>query len=201
MIIAIDGPAGAGKGTIAKLLAEKLNYAYLDTGLIYRAVASKWMHQQSVAAADIAAALTPEDMDADGLRTPAVAEAASKIASIPSVREALLVFQRHFAQHPPSGKKGAVLDGRDIGTVICPDAPHKFFLTATPEIRAERRFKELQAAGDTTPFAAVLAAVKERDDRDSNRATAPLKPAADAVIIDTSTKSIEAVLAEVLENL
>jgi cytidylate kinase len=201
MIIAIDGPAGAGKGTIAKLLADKLDYAYLDTGLIYRAVASKWMHQQSVAAADIAAALTPEDMDAEGLRTPAVAEAASKIASIPSVREALLVFQRHFAQHPPPGKRGAVLDGRDIGTVICPDAPHKFFLTATPEIRAERRFKELQATGDTTPFAAVLAAVKERDDRDSNRATAPLKPAADAVIIDTSTKSIEAVLAEVLENL
>jgi cytidylate kinase len=201
MIIAIDGPAGAGKGTIAKLLADKLDYAYLDTGLIYRAVASKWMHQQDVAAADIAAALTPEDMDAEGLRTPAVAEAASKIASIPSVREALLVFQRHFAQHPPLGKKGAVLDGRDIGTVICPDATHKFFLTATPEIRAERRFKELQASGDTTPFAAVLAAVKERDDRDSNRATAPLKPAADAVIIDTSTKSIEAVLAKVLENL
>jgi cytidylate kinase len=201
MIIAIDGPAGAGKGTIAKLLADKLDYAYLDTGLIYRAVASKWMHQQSVAAADIAAALKPEDMDAEGLRTPAVAEAASKIASIPSVREALLVFQRHFALNPPAGKKGAVLDGRDIGTVICPDAPHKFFLTATPEIRAERRFKELQATGDTTPFATVLAAVKERDDRDSNRATAPLKPAADAVIIDTSTKSIEAVLAEVLENL
>jgi len=201
MIIAIDGPAGAGKGTIAKLLADKLDYAYLDTGLIYRAVASKWMHQQSVAAADIAAALTPEDMDAEGLRTPAVAEAASKIASIPSVREALLVFQRHFAQHPPSGKKGAVLDGRDIGTVICPDAPHKFFLTATPEIRAERRFKELQASGDAITFLTVLKDVKARDERDSNRATAPLKPAADAVIIDTSTKSIEAVLAEVLENL
>lgn len=200
MIIAIDGPAGAGKGTIAKILAEKLDYAYLDTGLLYRAVAYKWL-QHGGDAVTIADMLTPEDMHVAGLRTPAVAEAASIVAAIPAVRETLIAFQRQFAHNPPASKKGAVLDGRDIGTVICPDAPHKFFLTATPEIRAERRFKELQATGNSTSFATVLKDVKERDERDTNRATAPLKPAADAVIIDTSAKNIDAVLTEVLKNL
>jgi cytidylate kinase len=200
MIIAIDGPAGAGKGTIAKLLAEKLEFAYLDTGLLYRAVGYKWMQQHGIEAATIAVSLTSEDMHIAALRTPAVAEAASIVAAIPAVRDALIMFQRQFAHHPPLGKKGAVLDGRDIGTVICPDATHKFFLTATPEIRAERRFKELQALGDTTPFATILTAVKERDERDSTRATAPLKPAIDAVVIDTSSKNIEAVLAAVVEK-
>ncbi|NSX56700.1 (d)CMP kinase [Parasulfitobacter algicola] len=185
-IVAIDGPAAAGKGTISKVVARHFGFVHLDTGLLYRAVGLKMLDGTDAISA--AKALGATDLDADGLRTPEVAQAASKVAVIPDVRTALVDFQRSFAQH----SNGAVLDGRDIGTVICPDADIKLFITASPEVRASRRFAELTASGhDTTPDQ-VLADVKARDARDSQRDVAPLKPAADAVLIDTSDMSIEA---------
>ena len=191
MIIAIDGPAAAGKGTLAKRLAAHFDYAHLDTGSIYRATGVKVMKDgidmdDAEACAAAARALTPEDLASDGLRTEEAGQAASKVSAIPEVRAALLDFQRDFAANPPGGKKGAVLDGRDVGTVVCPDAPVKLFVTASVEVRAERRYKELQEKGDTAIYARVLAELKERDDRDTNRAVAPLKPADDAHLIDTS---------------
>jgi len=191
MIIAIDGPAAAGKGTLAKRLAAHFDYAHLDTGSIYRATGVKVMKDgidmdDAEACAAAARALTPEDLASDGLRTEEAGQAASKVSAIPEVRAALLAFQRDFAANPPGGKKGAVLDGRDVGTVVCPDAPVKLFVTASVEVRAERRYKELQEKGDTAIYARVLAELKERDDRDTNRAVAPLKPADDAHLIDTS---------------
>ncbi|WP_136439601.1 (d)CMP kinase [Pacificoceanicola onchidii] len=187
--IAIDGPAAAGKGTISKAVAAHYGFAHLDTGLLYRAVGRKTLDgTQAVAAAE---ALTPEDLEASDLRTPQVAQAASKVAAIPEVRAALTDFQRAFARR--SG--GAVLDGRDIGTVICPSAEAKLFVTASAEVRAERRFKELMAGGHDTGFETVLKDVKERDARDMNRADAPLKPAEDAVLIDTSSLGIDEAIA------
>ena len=190
--IAIDGPAAAGKGTISKAVAEKLGYAHLDTGLLYRAVGAKTLEGVEPIAA--AQALKAEDLTVGGLRTASVAQAASKVAVIPEVRAALVDFQRAFARRDG----GAVLDGRDIGTVICPEAEAKLFVTASAEVRAERRFKELQEKDPDVDFATVLADVKERDDRDMNRADAPLKPAADAVIIDTSDLSIEQAVVEAI---
>ena len=190
--IAIDGPAAAGKGTISKAVAEKLGYAHLDTGLLYRAVGAKTLEGVEPIAA--AQALKAEDLTVGGLRTASVAQAASKVAVIPEVRAALVDFQRAFARRDG----GAVLDGRDIGTVICPEAESKLFVTASAEVRAERRFKELQEKDPDVDFATVLADVKERDDRDMNRADAPLKPAADAVIIDTSDLSIEQAVVEAI---
>ncbi len=187
--IAIDGPAAAGKGTISKAVAKHFGFAHLDTGLLYRAVGAKVLVGEKPVEA--AQDLTAEDLQADGLRTAEVAQAASKVAVIGEVRQALVDFQRSFARRAG----GAVLDGRDIGTVICPDADAKLFVTASPEVRAERRYKELREAGSDSDFETVLADVKARDERDMNRAEAPLKPAVDAVVIDTSDLSIEAAVA------
>jgi len=184
--VAIDGPAASGKGTISRALAAHFGLEHLDTGLLYRAVGKRMLAGEGPE--DAAASLTPSDLsDPDSLRGPDVAQAASKVAAIPEVRAALVDFQRAFARR--SG--GAVLDGRDIGTVICPDAEAKLFITAHPEIRAKRRFSELTARGVETSFEAVLADVHERDARDSRRATAPLKQAEDAVLIDTSALGVD----------
>lgn len=187
--IAIDGPAAAGKGTISKAVAAHCGFAHLDTGLLYRAVGAKVLAGQEAIAA--AKALVAEDLDAGDLRTPDVAQAASKVAVIPEVRAALIDFQRSFARRAG----GAVLDGRDIGTVICPNAEVKLFVTASAEVRAERRYLELSASGHDVSRNDVLADVKARDERDMNRAEAPLKPAEDAVVIDTSEMTIEAAIA------
>lgn len=183
--IAIDGPAAAGKGTISKAVAAKLGLAHLDTGLLYRAVGVKVL--EGTPAIEAARGLTPEDLQRPDLRGPEAAQAASKVAVIAEVRAALVDFQRAFARRAG----GAVLDGRDIGTVICPYAEVKFFVTASAEVRAKRRFMELAAKGLAETLEEVLADVKARDARDMNRAEAPLKPARDAVIIDTSDLSIE----------
>ncbi len=181
--IAIDGPAAAGKGTISRALAQAFGFAHLDTGLLYRAVGMKG--GDPVAAAQT---LLPEDMARPDLRGMAAGEAASRVAALPEVRAALVAFQRDFARRAG----GAVLDGRDIGTVICPQAEVKIFVTASPECRAERRWKEL---GEGT-FAEVLEQVRARDARDMGRADAPLRPAADAVILDTSDLDIAEAIAK-----
>ena len=191
MIIAIDGPAAAGKGTLARRLAQHLNLAYLDTGLIYRAVGKKVLivgadPEDAAAAEAEARAMRPEDLQLEGLRTDEVAQAASKVSTVPGVRAALLEFQRDFAAYPPDCKAGAVLDGRDIGTVVCPEAPHKLFVTASMEVRAERRVKELQDRGLEAIYARVFEDMKERDARDIERAVSPLEPAKDAHTLDTS---------------
>lgn len=192
MIIAVDGPAAAGKGTIARALARHFGFHFLDTGALYRMVglaAIRAAGEPITVESAIAAAksLDPSGfIDAD-LRTEKVGAAASIVAVIPEVRAALLDLQRSFARRPP----GAVLDGRDIGTVVCPDAHAKLFITASPEVRAKRRQKELGAAD----YEAVLADIKSRDDRDSKRAAAPLVAAKDAVTLDTSEMDITAAVA------
>lgn len=183
--IAVDGPAASGKGTISKRLAQELGFAHLDTGLIYRAVGKRVLTGQEPLAA--AQTLQAEDLDDDSLRTPDVALAASKVAVLSEVRAALTDFQRAFSRRDG----GAVLDGRDIGTVICPEAEVKLFVTASAEARAERRFKELTGKGIETTFDEVFADIRARDERDMGRAEAPLKPAEDAVHIDTTEMSIE----------
>jgi len=175
--IAIDGPAAAGKGTISRAVAERFGMPHLDTGLLYRAVGA--MGGDPVAAAR---ALTPEDLLRDDLRSLAAGEAASRVATLPDVRAALLEFQQRFARR----EGGAVLDGRDIGTVICPDAEVKLFVTASVEARARRRHAE-SGEGD---LASVLEQVRARDARDMGRADAPLRPASDAVLLDTTELSI-----------
>ena len=182
--VAIDGPAAAGKGTVSKAVAAHFGFAHLDTGLLYRAVGAKVIAGAAPVAA--AQALDPVDLENDALRTPEVAQAASEVAVIPEVREALVAFQRSFAARAG----GAVLDGRDIGTVICPNADVKLFVTASAACRAERRFQELVAKGLDVRFETVLADVKERDARDSTRAAAPLVPAEDAVMLDTSDLTV-----------
>ncbi len=193
MIIAIDGPAAAGKGTLARRLAEHYGLRYLDTGALYRAVGLAVMRgggdPGDAAAAEAAARnLDPALMEDPELRAAGTGVAASRVAVVPGVRAALLDFQRAFAAQPP----GAVLDGRDIGTVVCPEADVKLFVTASPEVRARRRWLELRAAGEDVSFEEVLAQVRERDERDMNRAEAPLRPAADAHLLDTSELDIEA---------
>lgn len=182
--VAIDGPAAAGKGTISKAVAAKFGFAHLDTGLLYRAVGAK--AADGIDPITAAETLNADDLSRDDLRSLAAGQAASKVAVIPEVRAALVDFQRRFAAQDG----GAVLDGRDIGTVICPDAHVKLFVTASAEVRAHRRW--LEVGGDE---AQVLAEVRERDDRDMNRADAPLKPADDAILIDTSDLSIEDAIA------
>ncbi|EIE49216.1 cytidylate kinase [Salipiger aestuarii] len=184
--IAIDGPAASGKGTISKAVARHYDFGHLDTGLLYRAVGRRMLDGQEPVAA--AKALLAEDLAADGLRIPEVAQAASKVAVIPEVRAALVDFQRAYARRAG----GAVLDGRDIGTVICPDAEAKLFITASAEVRARRRYDELCANGVQTDYQTVLADTRERDHRDSSRADAPLLAAGDAVVLDTSDMDIGA---------
>ena len=190
--VAIDGPAAAGKGTVGRAVAAHFGFAHLDTGLLYRAVGAKVL--DGMTAEEAALTLQADDLENDQLRTNAVAEAASLAAAIPAVRAALVDFQRSFAMRAG----GAVLDGRDIGTVICPDAPVKLFITATPEVRAQRRFVELSAKGAEVTLEGVLADVQARDARDSTRAEAPLKPAADAELMDTSTMDIETAVARAI---
>ncbi len=202
-VVAIDGPAAAGKGTLARRLAAHLGYAYLDTGLLYRAVGLKVLQADAdpddgTAAATAAASLAATDLDNPALRGDAAAGAASRVAVVPEVRGALLDFQRRFAQQPPHEAPGAVLDGRDIGTVVCPDADLKLFVTATLEVRAVRRLKELQQRGLAAIDSRVLREMQERDARDSARAVAPLEPAADAVVIDTSELDPDAVFSAAL---
>lgn len=175
--VAIDGPAAAGKGTIGRAVAERFGFRHLDTGLLYRAVGVKGGDPVRAARE-----LTPEDLARGDLRTLEAGQAASRVAALPEVRAALVDFQRRFAR----AEGGAVLDGRDIGTVICPEAEVKLYVTASPEVRAHRRW--LEVGGDETR---VLAEVKERDARDMGRAEAPLKPAADAVVIDTSAMAVD----------
>lgn len=198
LIIAVDGPAASGKGTLSRKLAAHFNLAYLDTGLIYRAVGravldAKVDPSDQDAATAIAEAMQPEALERDGLRTEETGAAASEVAAIPGVRAALLEFQRRFAASPPGGKSGAVLDGRDIGTVICPDADLKLFLMASPEVRASRRAEELRGRGEAVTYDAVLASLKARDERDSGRSSAPLLPADDAIRLDTDALDADAV--------
>ena len=195
MIIAIDGPAASGKGTLGKRLASHYGLAHLDTGLIYRAVAKALIDAgQSPgdvkAAAAAAKALDPSHFDEVALKAHSISEAASIVSAIPEVRDALLAFQREFAARPP----GAVLDGRDIGSVICPNADVKIYVTATPEVRARRRSAEYRAQGRNIDEAAVLADIRKRDERDQNRAAAPLRRAPNAHLLDTTNLDIDAAI-------
>jgi CMP/dCMP kinase len=195
MIIAIDGPAASGKGTLGKRLAAHYGLRHLDTGLLYRAVAQAVLdsgHSLDDVARAVAAARTLDltRFDEAALKSHAAGEAASVVSAIPDVRAALLRLQQDFAAALP----GAVLDGRDIGTIICPFADAKIFVTASPEVRAKRRAIEMSRLGQIASEAAILADIQRRDERDSKRAIAPLKPAADAHILDTSELDIDAVL-------
>ncbi len=204
MIIAIDGPAAAGKGTLARRLATELGLAYLDSGLLYRAVGHCVLHgggdpSDPEAAVACARAISAADLDNAELRTDPIAIAASKVAVFPEVRAALLDFQRQFAAHPPDGAKGAVVDGRDIGTVVLPDCQNKLFVTADIDERARRRLKELRERGVETIHSRVLREMRERDARDQDRAVAPLVPAEDATVIDTTDLDADRAFAAALE--
>ena len=206
MIVAVDGPAAAGKGTLARRIAAHFGLAYLDTGLLYRAVGFELVRQgtdpaDAAAAAQAARALRAADLDDDRLRGEAAAAAASIVAAMPAVRAALLEFQRAFAAHSPAGAKGAVIDGRDIGTVVCPDAAVKFFITAKTQVRAERRLRELQARGEDAIYARVLTDMQARDARDSQRDIAPLVAAEDAYVLDTSALDADAVFARAIDHM
>lgn len=202
-VIAVDGPAASGKGTLARRLAEHFGFAYLDTGLLYRATARKLLDQggdpnDEAAAATVARSLDLDELDADALRSDEVANAAGIVAAHPGVRRALLDIQRRFASDPPGGASGSVLDGRDIGTVICPGAAFKIFVDAGIEVRARRRHKELQARGLKSIYSRVLRDMRERDARDRSRATAPLVPAEDACVLDTSGSDEDSVFRDAL---
>ncbi|MCF8512096.1 MAG: cytidylate kinase [Rhodobacteraceae bacterium] len=187
--VAIDGPAAAGKGTISRAVADRFGFAHLDTGALYRAVGVKGGNPITAALS-----LTPEDLDREDLRSLEAGQAASRVAVIPEVRAALLNFQRSFARR----EGGAVLDGRDIGTVICPEAEVKLYVTASAPVRARRRWLEL--GGDAAPesFETILAQVEDRDARDMGRADAPLRPADDAIHLDTSEMRIEEAVAQAI---
>ncbi len=191
--VAIDGPAAAGKGTISKAVAAHFGFAHLDTGLLYRAVGAKV--NDGMDAVQAAETLDPSDLERDDLRTSDAAQAASKVAVNPDVRAALVDFQRNFAIRDG----GAVLDGRDIGTVICPDADVKLFVTASATCRADRRYKELAGKGQDVTLEGVLADVIARDKRDSERAEAPMIAADDATLIDTSDMSIDQAVAAAID--
>lgn len=202
-VIAIDGPAGSGKGTLARALAEYLGYDYLDTGSLYRAVAWKALDAKidpsnESEAAKIAQNILSENLSNPAFRDEKVGEGASVVAAHPSVRKALFDVQKGFGNNASGVRKGAILDGRDIGTKIFPETPLKFYITATPETRAERRFKELQSKGETCKYEHILRDIKARDARDSSRIVDPLTPADDAVVIDTSGLDPEHVVEKVL---
>jgi cytidylate kinase len=200
MIIAIDGPAASGKGTIAKRVAAHYGLVYLDTGTLYRAVARDTLARgrdpaDAAEALKSANALDPSTLGDPSLRKPGLGEAASLVAKHPEVRKELLAYQRSFAR----AKQGAVLDGRDIGTVICPDADVKLFVTATPEERARRRYLELEQAGTAVSEAEVLSDIRRRDERDKHRAAAPLRKAPDAHLLDTTNLDIDAAFKAAIE--
>jgi cytidylate kinase len=200
MIIAIDGPAASGKGTLGKRLSEHFGFAHLDTGLLYRAVARVMLDREldltdRDAAHEVARNLDVTHLDDPRLRGAQMGEAASVVSGYQPVRDALLAFQRQFAEQPP----GAVLDGRDIGTVVCPHADVKLFITAAPEERARRRHLELQKRGEQTVYETILQDIRRRDERDMNRATAPLKPAADAITLDTTHLDADAAFQAALD--
>jgi len=197
-VVTIDGPAASGKGTLARRLADRFGFAHLDTGALYRATALRVLDQaedpSDPAIAEAAARRVDMQMLSNPrLREPAVSAAASVVAAIPAVRSILLELQRQFAAHPPAPAKGAVLDGRDIGSVVCPSADAKIFLTANAETRARRRLAELRQQGATAIYENVLQDMKERDARDSERPTAPLIAAPDAIVIETGTLDADAV--------
>ncbi len=203
IVIAVDGPAASGKGTLARKIAERLGYAYLDTGALYRAVALAVLEMNGdpsrvgdvMLAVDVVKRnLTLELLASSLLRRPDVSEASSKVAALPEVRTELLEFQRSFAKNPPGEVGGAVLDGRDIGTVVCPDADIKFFVTAKPEERAQRRFNELQWHHPLLTLEKVLADLLQRDQRDKTREVSPAYPANDAYLLDTTKLSPDEVL-------
>jgi cytidylate kinase len=199
-VVAIDGPAAAGKGTIAKAVAARFGFAHLDTGMLYRAVGRKALDQgrgvlDEGVAVLVAGELTPADLEAEGLRGAIVAHAASKVAAIPDVRKALLDFQRRFAARDG----GAVLDGRDIGTVICPAAEVKLFVIASDETRARRRLNELLQRGEDATFDQVLADLRSRDARDAGRDDAPMSQAEEAHLLDTTELAIDAAVARAAE--
>ena len=204
LVIAIDGPAAAGKGTIARALAERLDLAYLDSGSLYRAVAHAVLRTGGDPTSDgdalfAARNLDAATIDATAIRTREVGAAASLVAAKPDVRAALLETQRRFAHHPPAGKRGVVMDGRDIGTVVCPEADVKIFVTASDEARAYRRWLELVADNPALTETEVLADLRERDARDRARETAPLVRALDARLLDTTDLSIEAAIQAALD--
>ncbi|ABS61773.1 cytidylate kinase [Parvibaculum lavamentivorans DS-1] len=196
-IIAIDGPAASGKGTLARRLARHYDFAYLDTGSLYRAVGQAVLAAGGSPADEAAALAAAEALDVNridemAIRSREAGEAASVVAAMPKVRAAILHFQRDFAANPPGGKAGAVLDGRDIGTVVCPDARAKLFVTASPEVRAHRRWLELKGSGSAASEAQIVDDIRDRDRRDAERTASPMKPAEDAYLLDTSNLSIEA---------
>ncbi|MGE4220096.1 MAG: (d)CMP kinase [Alphaproteobacteria bacterium] len=204
MIVAIDGPAAAGKGTLARRLAAHLGFAYLDTGRLYRAVGMAVLRAggdpaDPAAAARAAKGLSPADLDDPALKGDDAAVAASKVAAISCVRAALLRFQQDFARQPPGGAAGAVLDGRDIGTVVCPDAEVKLFVDAGVEVRAERRHRELLARGEASIYSRVLQEMRDRDARDRDRSVAPLMAAEDAFVLDTSGLDADQAFAAALD--
>ena len=202
-VIAVDGPAASGKGTLARRLAQHFGFAHLDSGRLYRAVALRCIRGgvdpgNEAAAAAEARRLTQDDLDHPGLRTEATSAVASRVAALQAVRAALVDYQRRFAAHPPGGARGAVIDGRDIGTVICPDAAVKLFVTASVEERAKRRYKELLGLGVEAIYPAVLRDLKDRDARDVGRSVAPLVRAADAFLLDTTSMDADAAFAAAL---
>ncbi len=204
MIVAVDGPSASGKGTLARRLAAALDFAFLDTGLLYRAVGTAVLAaggDPADPAAALAAArdLDLSELDPTVLRRETAGQAASVVAVIPEVRAALRDLQRRFAAAPPGRQAGVVLDGRDIGTVVCPQAEVKIFVTASPEERARRRHKELLERGEARIYARVVAEMRERDRRDSERAAAPLQPAADAEVLDTTALDAEEAFQAALE--
>lgn len=204
-VIAIDGTSASGKGTLARALSEFLGFAYLDTGKLYRVVGLTLLNEgkdpgdeaaATHTACELIETLDPESLQNEVLATDEIGKAASLVSAFSPVREALFNYQKNFAANPPNNAKGAVLDGRDIGTVICPKADLKLYITANPDIRAKRRHKELQSKDISVTYDAVLADMLERDARDANREASPMKPADDAIIIDTSDMGIADVLQE-----
>ncbi|MEM9233808.1 MAG: (d)CMP kinase [Pseudomonadota bacterium] len=206
MVIAVDGPAASGKGTLSRRLCSYYGLAYLDTGTLYRGVGWLLLSQNldprnEAVAGEIAKGFSPAQIDGADIRTPDVSRASSIVAAQPAVREALFAFQRQFAAEPPNGAKGAVLDGRDIGTVVCPDALVKLYISASPEERAKRRWMELQGRDNSVSLDAVLEDIKRRDARDSGREAAPMRPAVDAHFIDTTRLDADAVFARACRHI